>query len=137
MCLEESCDWTLTHVHLLEPKDLWLSKTENVWQQTLEEPLRPRTDQVDEHPSDEGYHQSYHKIHKTYENGDEPHGSLFVYFRIFALLVDDHVIESHVTGVTVPIPTFGDQFRSFLVISNDFYLWLTSHKHCKPRLGTM
>jgi hypothetical protein len=31
---------------------------------------------------------------------DEPHGSLFVYFRIFAPLADDHVIASHVTSVT-------------------------------------
>ena len=43
-------------------------------------------------------------------DGDEPHDSLFVYFRIFAPLVDNHVITSHVTGVTRPIPTFGDQF---------------------------
>jgi hypothetical protein len=31
---------------------------------------------------------------------DEPHGSLFVYFRIFAPLTYDHVIVSHVTGIT-------------------------------------
>jgi hypothetical protein len=43
-------------------------------------------------------------------HADEPHGSLFVYFHIFAPLADDHVIVSHVTGVTRPIPTFGDQF---------------------------
>ena len=52
--------------------------------------------------------------------GDEPHGSLFVYFRIFTPLVDDHVIESHVTGVTQPIPTFSDQLWSFPLICDDF-----------------
>jgi hypothetical protein len=31
---------------------------------------------------------------------DEPHGSLFMYFRIFALLADYHVTVSHVTGIT-------------------------------------
>jgi hypothetical protein len=41
-------------------------------------------------------------------SGDEPHGSLFVYFRIFTLLADDHVIMSHVTSVTQPIPTFSN-----------------------------
>jgi hypothetical protein len=84
------------------------------------------------------------------QRGDEPHGSLFVYFRIFTPLADDHVIASHVTSVTRPIPTFSDQLRSFplicddfrsfpiiLVISDDFYLRPTSRKHCKPQLGTM
>ena len=33
-------------------------------------------------------------------DNDELHSSLFVYFRIFALLVDDHVIEPHATEVT-------------------------------------
>ena len=51
---------------------------------------------------------------------DEPHGSLFMYFRIFAPLADNHVIASHVTGVTRPIPTFSDQFRSFPLICDDF-----------------
>ena len=50
------------------------------------------------------------------EHDDEPHGSLFMYFRIFAPLADDHVIASHVTGVTRPIPTFGDQFWWFPMI---------------------
>jgi len=63
---------------------------------------------------------------------DEPHVSLFAYFRIFAPLADDHMIASHVTGITQPIPTFADHFRpfamfsnhfqSFLAICNDFYL---------------
>jgi hypothetical protein len=43
------------------------------------------------------------------DHNDEPHGSLFVYFRIFAPLADDHVIVSHVTSVTRPIPTFSNQ----------------------------
>jgi hypothetical protein len=53
-------------------------------------------------------------------HADEPHGSLFMYFRIFALLADYHVILSHVTGITWPIPTFADQLRSFPLISDDF-----------------
>jgi hypothetical protein len=53
-------------------------------------------------------------------NVDEPHGSLFMYFRIFAPLADDHVIASHVTSVTRPIPTFSDQLRSFPLICDDF-----------------
>jgi hypothetical protein len=48
------------------------------------------------------------------------HGSLFVYFRIFAPLADDHVITSHVTGITQPIPTFANHFRPFTMISDDF-----------------
>ena len=51
---------------------------------------------------------------------DEPHGSLFAYFRIFAPLADNHVIASHVTGITQPIPTFTDHFRSFATISDHF-----------------
>ena len=51
---------------------------------------------------------------------DEPHGSLFVYFRIFAPLADYHVIASHVTSVTRPIPTFSDHLRSFPLICDDF-----------------
>jgi len=43
-----------------------------------------------------------------------------MYFRIFALLADDHVITSHVTGVTQPILNFGDQFRSFPLICDNF-----------------
>jgi hypothetical protein len=54
-----------------------------------------------------------------HERGDEPHGSLFVHFRIFAPLADDHVIVSHVTGVTRPILTFGDQLQSFALICDD------------------
>jgi hypothetical protein len=53
-------------------------------------------------------------------NGDEPHGSLFVYFRIFTPLAEDHAITSHVTGITRPMPTFTDDFRSFMMISDDF-----------------
>jgi len=53
-------------------------------------------------------------------NADEPHGSLFMYFRIFTPLADDHVITSHVTGITWPIPTFADQLRSFPLICDDF-----------------
>ena len=52
------------------------------------------------------------------DNDDEPHGSLFVYFRIFAPLADNHVITSHVTGITRPILTFADDFRSFAMISS-------------------
>jgi hypothetical protein len=51
---------------------------------------------------------------------DEPHGSLFVYFRIFTLLVDDYMITSYVTGITWPIPTFADQLQWFPLICNDF-----------------
>jgi hypothetical protein len=51
---------------------------------------------------------------------DEPHGSLFMYFRIFAPLADYHVIASHVTSLTRPIPTFSDQLRSFPLICDDF-----------------
>jgi hypothetical protein len=51
---------------------------------------------------------------------DEPHGSLFVYFCIFALLADSHMIMSHVTGITQPIPTFADHLRSFAMIFDDF-----------------
>ena len=47
---------------------------------------------------------------------DEPHGSLFAYFRIFTSLADDHVIMSHVTGITQPILTFSNQFQSFPII---------------------
>jgi hypothetical protein len=56
------------------------------------------------------------------EDVDEPHGSLFAYFRIFALLADNHMIMSHVTGITQPMPTFADHFCSFPMISDDFYL---------------
>ena len=52
-------------------------------------------------------------------DADEPHGSLFVYFRIFARLADYHVIVSHVTSVTRPIPTFSDHLRSFPLICDD------------------
>ena len=55
---------------------------------------------------------------------DEPHGSLFVYFRIFAPLADDHVITSHVTGITRPIPTFSDQLQWFPLICNDLRWFL-------------
>jgi hypothetical protein len=68
---------------------------------------------------------------------DEPHGSLFAYFRIFALLADNHMIASHVTGITQPILTFTDHFQSFLVICDDFYLWATSRAHCNSRISTM
>jgi hypothetical protein len=37
---------------------------------------------------------------KRLHDVDEPHGSLFAYFRIFAPLADNHVIASHVTGIT-------------------------------------
>jgi hypothetical protein len=47
---------------------------------------------------------------------DEPHGSLFAYFRIFAPLADDHVIASHLTSITQPMLTFADDFRSFAMI---------------------
>jgi hypothetical protein len=56
--------------------------------------------------------------------GDEPHGSLFMYFRIFALIMDHHMITSHVTGITSPIPTFTDQLQWFLLICNDFRWFL-------------
>ncbi|KIM71193.1 hypothetical protein PILCRDRAFT_17288 [Piloderma croceum F 1598] len=62
---------------------------------------------------------NYAYVHNLFRD-DEPHGSLFVYFHIFAPLVDDHVITSHVTGITQPILTFGDQFRSFLLICDNF-----------------
>ena len=48
---------------------------------------------------------------KMPNTADEPHGSLFTYFRIFAPLVDNHVIMSHVTGITQPIPTFADDLQ--------------------------
>ena len=54
------------------------------------------------------------------KKGDEPHGSLFMYFRIFTPLADYHMITSHVTSVTRPIPTFSDQLRSFPLICDDF-----------------
>jgi hypothetical protein len=57
---------------------------------------------------------------------DEPHGSLFMYFRIFTPLADDHVFASHITGVTWPIPTFGNQFRSFPLICDNFWSFLPS-----------
>ena len=53
---------------------------------------------------------------KCLQHVDEPHGSLFMYFRIFTPLADDHVIVSHVTGVTWPILTFSDQLQSFPII---------------------
>ena len=78
---------------------------------------------------------------------DEPHGSLFAYFLIFAPLVDNHVIVSHVTGITQPILTFTNHFRSFATISNhfqsflvicdDFYLQATSRAHCNSKISTM
>jgi hypothetical protein len=52
---------------------------------------------------------------------DEPHSSLFAYFRIFAPLVDNHVIVSHVTR---PIPTFADQLWSFPLICNNCWSFL-------------
>jgi hypothetical protein len=51
----------------------------------------------------------FNSWHNYFHGVDEPHGSLFMYFRIFAPLADDHVIASHVTSVTRPIPTFSDQ----------------------------
>ena len=51
------------------------------------------------------------KSSSTADHSDEPHGSLFACFRIFAPLVDDHVIVAHVTGIARPIPTFADQLR--------------------------
>jgi hypothetical protein len=65
---------------------------------------------------------------------DEPHGSLFTYFHIFTLLADDHVIVSHVTGITQPMPTFANHFRSFAMI---FYLQAMSRTHCNSWISTM
>jgi hypothetical protein len=66
-------------------------------------------------------------------SADEPLGSLFVYFHIFAPLADDHVIVSHVTGITQPMLTFANDFRSFAMICDDFYLWAMLSTQCNPR----
>jgi hypothetical protein len=63
--------------------------------------------------------------------GDEPHGSLFAYFRIFTPFADNHVIASHVTGITQPIPTFADHFRSFATICDVFRSFAMIFSHLR------
>jgi hypothetical protein len=79
--------------------------------------------------------------------GDELHNSLFVYFRISAPFADDHVIVSHATYVTWPIPIASDHFQSlpiisdhfrwFLVISDDFYFRPMSSACCSSQFSTV